>query len=115
MKQYFAKKTVCNNGHTHDSKAEAARCDHLHLLQAGREIEGLTIAPVFKFAIDGEWLKMANGRVAQYTPDFTYSERGKLIAEDVKASNGHISRDVPLRFALFRHLFPEWELRVVTK
>ena len=115
MGKYFAKKTACNNGHSHASKAEAKRCDHLHLLQQGREIEGLCIGPVFKFHLSGQPLKMGNGRIAQYTPDFTYSERGKLIAEDVKASNGFMSRDVPLCFALFRHLFPEWELRVVTK
>jgi len=55
-------------------------------------------------------LKLGNGSTAGYKPDFTYSERGKLIAEDVK---GMVVRDFPLRAALFRHLFPEWELRVI--
>jgi hypothetical protein len=111
--KYFAKKTPCSNGHLHASKREAERCDELHLLQRGREIEGLCIEPTFKFLIAGKPLKLGNGSVAGYKPDFTYSERGKLIAEDVKASNGFMSRDLPLRFALFRHLFPEYELRIV--
>lgn len=110
MSKYGAKKTTCNNGHTHDSKREARRCDELHLLQRGREIEGLTIHPKFEFVIAGVPLKMLNGHVARYTPDFSYSERGQLVAEDVK---GMVVRDFPLRAALFRALFPQWKLRVV--
>ena len=110
MTKYFAKKTPCQHGHLHASKREAKRCVELHLLQAGREIEGLTIEPTFKFEISGKPLKLGNGSTAGYKPDFTYSERGKLIAEDVK---GMVVRDFPLRAALFRHLFPDWELRVV--
>jgi hypothetical protein len=107
--KYFAKKTACTNGHLHASKREAKRCDQLHLLQRGREIEGLTIEPKFEFMVNGKPLKMGNGRVASYRPDFTYMERGKLIAEDVK---GFVVRDFPLRAALFRHLYPDWELRL---
>jgi len=111
--KYFAKKTACTNGHLHASKREAKRCDYLHILQRGREIEGLTIEPKFEFVIDGKPLKMANGRVASYRPDFTYVERGRLIAEDVKPPTKlAISRDFPLRAALFKHLFPDWELRL---
>lgn len=113
MTKYFAKKTACSNGHLHASKREAKRCDQLHLLQRAGEIEGLTIEPKFEFAISGKPLKMSNGRTASYRPDFTYVERGKLIAEDVKpTSKLAISRDFPLRAALFRHLFPNWELRL---
>jgi hypothetical protein len=75
----------------------------------GREIEGLTMQPKFEFVINGVPIKMGNGQTAKYTPDFSYSERGQLVAEDVK---GFIVRDFPLRAALFRALFPAWELRV---
>ena len=109
MTKYFAKKTACSNGHLHASRREANRCDQLHLLQRGREIEGLTIEPKFEFIIDGKPLKMGNGRTASYRPDFTYMERGKLVAEDVK---GMVVRDFPLRAALFKHLYPDWELRL---
>lgn len=107
--KYGAKKTCCNHGHTHDSKREAKRCDELHLLQRAGQIEGLTVQPEFKFAIDGSWLKMSNGHVAGYKPDFQYKEGDKIVCEDVK---GMIVRDFPLRAALFRHLFPDMELRI---
>jgi len=110
MGKYFAKTTSCNNGHSHASKREAKRCNELHLLQMGREIEGLCIEPKFTFTIAGKPLMMLNNQPAQYRPDFAYLERGKLIAEDVK---GMVVRDFPLRAALFRACFPEYELRVV--
>lgn len=109
MNKYRAKKTNCNNGHCHDSKHEAKRCDELHLLQRVGHISGLSIQPKFKFAISGEWLKLGNGATAGYTPDFQYMEGNKLVVEDVK---GMIVRDFPLRAALFRHLFADMELRV---
>ena len=112
MTKYFAKKATCNNGHTHDSKREAARCDELHILQRAGQIHGLSVQPQFKYAINGDWLKLRNGQVAGYTADFQYLEGNKLVVEDVKAKNGYMGRDMPLRLALFRHLFPDLELRV---
>jgi hypothetical protein len=109
MNKYRAKKTACTHGHLHDSRRESVRCNELHLLQMGREIEGLIMQPKFEFVINGVPIKMDNGHTAKYTPDFSYSERGKLVAEDVK---GFIVRDFPLRAALFQALFPDWELRV---
>jgi hypothetical protein len=52
---------------------------------------------------------MRNGHTARYRPDFTYVERGQVVAEDVK---GFTVRDFPLRAAVFRHCYPEIELRV---
>ncbi len=114
MTKYFAKKTPCQHGHLHASKREAKRCAELHLLQAGREIEGLTIEPTFKFEISGKPIKMGNGRTASYRPDFTYMERGNLIAEDVKPPTRlAVSRDYPLRVALFKALYPSIIFREV--
>lgn len=110
--KYFAKKTTCAAGHLHDSRREAARCDELNLLQRGGAISGLTVQPKFKFAINGDWLKLRNGQAAGYTADFQYMEGNKLVVEDVKAKNGFLGRDMPLRLALFRHLFPDMELRI---
>lgn len=53
---------------------------------------------------------MNNGHKAKYRPDFTYQEGNRTIAEDVK---GVIVRDFPLRAALFKHCYPDIELRVV--
>ena len=113
MSRYFARKTACAYGHNHASKREATRCAELHLLLRGGAIEGLVYEPQYWFEVNGQPLKLQNGRRAGYKPDFTYLEDGRVIAEDVKASNGFTDRDFPLRSALFRALFPEIELRVL--
>lgn len=114
MKRYFARKTVCKQGCTHASKREAARCDELHLLQGAGEIVGLRVQPVFHFIVDGDYLKARNGHRIRYTADFTYVEARKQVVEDVKAKNGHMERDVPIKFALMARCYPDIELRVVT-
>lgn len=108
--KYHAKATTCHEGHGHPSKRESSRCDELHLLQACGQIANLRYEPTFYFTINGVLLKHKNGRRANYKPDFTYTENGQKVAEDVK---GFAARDFPLREALFRHLYPEIELRVV--
>lgn len=108
--KYRAKATICQQGHKHPSKREAARCDELHLLQKAGAISDLEIEPTFHFVIDGKPLLMKNGHKAKYRPDFLYVENGQDIAEDVK---GFTVRDFPLREALFRALFPTIQLRVV--
>lgn len=110
MSKYYAKPTVCIHGHKHASKREAVRCVELHLLQQQGEIADLEVEPTFRFIINGNPVKMGNGQVAKYRPDFIYTEKGRDIAEDVK---GFTVRDFPLRAALFRALFPGVELRVV--
>ena len=112
MRQYFARKTICTNGHKHDSKRESVRCDELHQMQIEGKISGLKVHPQYKFSIDGAWVKLRNGQIAGYKSDFEYLEMDKPVVEDVKAANGFMSRDQPLRMAIFRHLFPDIELRV---
>lgn len=113
MSRYFAKRTACQHGHTHASKREAARCADLHLMLRAGQIDGLAVEPQYYFEVNGAPLKLANGRRAGFKPDFTYMEEGQVVAEDVKASNGFVDRDFPLRAALFRACFPDIELRVV--
>jgi hypothetical protein len=108
--KYKAKGSVCHEGHKHPSKREAVRCDELHLLQACGQITNLRVEPQFFFVVNGSQLKHAKGRRAGYKPDFFYVEDGQEVAEDVK---GFAARDFPLRSALFRHLYPNVELRVV--
>lgn len=108
--KYRAKPSVCQHGHKHASKREAARCDQLHLLQRAGQISDLEIEPQFWFVIEHKQLKHANGRRCGYKPDFLYVENGRNVVEDVK---GFRVRDFALREALFRHLFPAYELRIV--
>lgn len=110
MSKYRARPSACIHGHKHASKREAVRCVELHVLQNMGAIIGLKVEPTFAFWIDGKPIKMGNGRVAQYRPDFTYIEGNRQVAEDVK---GFVVRDFPLRAALFRALYPDIELRVI--
>lgn len=114
MKRYFAKKTTCSQGHVHDSKRESARCAELHLDQAEGKIVGLRVSPCFHFMVQGDYLKARNGHKIRYTGDFTYIEGNRQVVEDVKAKNLHLSRDVPIKFALMARCYPDIELRVVT-
>ena len=111
--RYFARKTVCTLGHKHDSKREADRCAELHLLFRSGAIDALVYEPQYWFEINGAVATHTNGRRIGYKPDFGYLENGKVVVEDVKAKNLHTSEASTLRMALFRHLFPSIELRVV--
>jgi hypothetical protein len=106
--KYRAVKMQCAEGHTHDSKREAIRCNELHALQATGQISDLTVHPQYWFVINGRQLKHQNGRRVGYKSDFQYVENGLLVTEDVK---GVIVRDWPLRRAVFIALFPDHQLR----
>lgn len=111
--KYGAKKTVCGQLHTHDSKLEARRCDQLHLMQRMGDISHLTVHPQFWFVMpNGEQLKHDNGRRVGYKADFQYFSGDLNVVEDCK---GFITSDWPLRKAIFKALFPHITLREVTK
>ena len=113
MSYRVARKTACGQGHTHASKAEAKRCNELHLLERAGKIRLLTVEPTYHFYINGSTLMMSNGHKGRYRPDFTYIEGDRMVAEDVKPKNGLVEPDWPLRAALFRHCYPDIELRVI--
>jgi hypothetical protein len=113
VSRFFARKTLCKHGHSHASAAEAKRCNDLHLLQAAGHIVGLRYEPRFTFTVNGREVKMRNGQIMKFTPDFTYVQSGKQIVEEVKPKNGWMSRDVPVKIAFFQALWPEIELRIV--
>lgn len=114
MARFFARKTPCNAGHTHASGAEAKRCNDLHIMQAAGKIVGLKHEPRFYFNVNGRDVKMRNGQVLRYTGDFTYVEAGQQVVEEVKAKNGFMSRDVPVKLALMGACYPDVQVRVVT-
>jgi len=108
--KYRAKKSVCGQGHQHDSKREAKHCDVLHLeLRAGL-IADLELQPQFWFIIDGKQVKHGNGRRVGYQADFAYTRDGRKCVDDAK---GFTVRDWPLRRAIFLALFPDIQLREV--
>ena len=113
MKKWKAKKAYCKEGHKHDSISEAKRCDELHLMLEAGQIDDLIVWPQFWFVIDGRQVKHDNGRRLGYLADFQYTENGREIVEDVKGSKAVDSRDWPIRKAVFKALFPTYELREI--
>lgn len=110
FQKYGAKKTVCGQGHQHDSKREAKHCDTLHIeLEAGL-ISDLELQPQFWFVINGKPVKHGNGRRVGYQADFAYVRDGQEWVDDAK---GFTVRDWPLRKAIFLALFPHIQLREV--
>lgn len=77
MTKYSAKRTECAQGHLHDSKLEAVRCDALHGLQATGNISRLELQPEFPVSIGGK-------HVCTYKADFAYFVSDCRIVEDVK-------------------------------
>lgn len=77
MTKYKARRTECNQGHTHDSAKEAKRCNELHLLQRAGQISGLETQRPYDIAVNGK-------KICRYVADFTYTERGAFVAEDTK-------------------------------
>lgn len=114
MKKWKAKKAYCLEGHKHDSISEARRCDMLHDKLAAGEIDDLIVWPQFFFVVNGRQVKHDNGRRVGVTLDFGYVMNGQEIVEDVKPSSKKAdSRDWPIRKAMFRALFPNYELREI--
>ena len=75
--KYKAQRTICQQGHSHPSKAEAKRCDELHLLQKAGLIHRLEREPSFPVTINGI-------KVFTYKADFSYFTDSERVIEDVK-------------------------------
>lgn len=108
---------VTYNGHDFDSLAEKARYVQLRLMESKGLISQLQVhSKDLKYVLipkseykdlSGKIVKL---REATYTPDFTYIENGRLIAEDVKGFKTELFN---FKAKLFRSRYPEIYLRVV--
>jgi len=96
MSKYGARKTVVD-GITFDSQREANRYAELKLLERAGEISDLKLQVPFELIP-----KQPGERAVKYTADFTYTEDGETVVEDVK---GVKTRDYVLRrkLLLWRH------------
>lgn len=75
--KYRAIKTPCAGGHTHDSKAEAARCDDLRALEDMGHIAELEHQPEFRVEVGGKLM-------CKYRADFAWWKGDVRVVEDVK-------------------------------
>lgn len=106
--KYHAEKVVVD-GHTFDSKLEAARYGELKLLQHAGVISTLELQPKFKLACGERPVLIKskgypNGRQATYRADFRYhdNERDRQVVEDAK---GHDTPGSRLRRAIVEAQF----------
>lgn len=112
--KYNAKRTACNQGHSHPSKKEARHCNDLHIRQMAGEITDLEYEPQFYFVINGQQVKHENGRRVGMKTDFLFVENGVETVNEVKANSKFArSNDYPLRKAIFKALFPHIDFREV--
>jgi len=83
--KYFSRATVCEQGHKHQSKKEAHRCDELTIIEGLGTIKWLKQQPIFilqpKFRYKGKGI-----RAITYQADFSYydTESRKFTVEDSK-------------------------------
>lgn len=85
MSKYRNRKTTVN-GIVFDSAAEARRYQELCLLARAGEIQNLKLQPQFTLV---EGFKTPKGEAVRpmvYRADFSYSQSGQLIVEDVKGA-----------------------------
>ncbi len=92
-----------------DSKAELRRYEQLRMLQLSGAITDLTVHPRYELlparTIDGK-----RERAVRYEGDFSYTEGGRIVCEDVKGYETAVFR---LKRRLFLDRYPDIELRVI--
>lgn len=93
-----------------DSQAEARRYEELRLLQRAGAISLLCPSPEQP---KKRRFKLIAG--VTYTPDFTYQEGGREIAEDVKGGKATATGHFRDKAKMFRELYPSIELRIVER
>ena len=86
MGKYKNVKTVLD-GITFDSKKEATRYAELMLLQRSGLIQNLRLQVPFELIP-----KQAGERAVRYIADFTYTENGETVVEDVKGVRTDVYR-----------------------
>lgn len=87
------------DGHTFDSKAEAARYRELQIMKRCGAIKSFNIQPSFVLTAG-----------IRYRPDFIIWDGNKAWVEDVKGAE---TKEFKIKEKLFRSLYPYLELRII--
>lgn len=121
MKNKYRNRKCEADGYKFDSEKERKRYYELRLLEKAGEIHSLKVHPVYRFerhigAGDWDTIRLDNGRLLKYIPDFSYCRttgldrpggfvKNELIVEDVKSP---MTRKLPayrIKKALMRFWF----------
>ena len=102
--KYNAKKTRVD-GILFDSKKEAARYSELKLLEEAGLIENLALQVNFELVP-----KTETERALNYRADFTYTEEGLEIVEDVKGKKTDL---YIAKRKMFKYKYPQYVFREV--
>lgn len=109
MNKYRNQKTIVD-GIKFDSKSEANRYCELKLLQRAKQISNLELQP--RFVLQDKF-KNKNGqtvRAITYIADFSYTENGKKVVEDVK---GVETKEFAIKRKLFEYKYRDVDFRIV--
>jgi len=105
------------DGVTFDSLAERDRWLELRLLERAGAISDLRPSP--EHPKKQRFVLGTGKRPPVYTPDFTYTEQGRRVVEDVKGAKrggqGTQTDESTLRMKWFRERYSDIELRVVER
>lgn len=105
----YGNKKVLIDGIKFDSMAEGRRYKELKLMQRAGIIKELQLQP--KFLLQESFKK--NGktyRKIEYSADFKYIEKGKVVVEDVKGKETEVFR---IKHKLFEYKYRDLELKLV--
>jgi hypothetical protein len=113
MNKYNARRVQCD-GYTFDSQAEAYRYGELVMRVRAGEIVGLKVHPRFElqpaFRRNGR-----NVRAITYTADFSYTEDGRCVVEDVKGGVATQTQLFRVKAKMFWYRYPDIEFRVIER
>lgn len=86
MKRKYGNRKVALDGHTFDSKLEAARYQQLKLLERAGKITGLELQPRFELIPKQRRDDGKPERACEYVADFRYTDAstGQTVIEDAK-------------------------------
>lgn len=102
--KYHAQRTICELGHHHPSKVEAAYCQKLQIMLKGGAIQGFEHEKRYALTVNGK-------TIGHHKPDFTViNHDGSVEVHEVK---GFMTEDWKLRKALFEVLYPDILYRVM--
>ena len=104
VSKYNARR-VKDDGYVFDSQAEHRRYCQLKLLESAGEIQCLAVHPRFELLP-----KEGKLRAVRYEADFSYTENGVLVVEDVKGVQTAVFR---LKMNMLRRRYPTVDVRIV--